>query len=315
MSKNFCAFCRKIFGSAVETPLYVSIRTICRKYFSFDRIENFKYFSDIERNRFCLSSEYFRRCCRDCFQLVHGDNKKENKLFEFLYQFETLSQNFLALFRQTFGRVVKTAFYLSIRTVWGKTIFWRTYVLFILLGHWAKTFWPFFSNFFEGFSNCIPHVHRNSFRKNIFFKNLCFFKSLRSLSNNISAFFSKSCRRGCQKCFLLVHRKSLRKNTFLKNVCTFVFFIILGFWAKTLWAFFWKNFRRVCQNCILHLPRNSLRKNNVLKNLGFSYYFRTLSKHFLAFFRIIFGGNANTVFYMAKRTVSEKHFFQKSMFS
>ena len=202
MSKNFWAFCRKIFGGA-KTPLYVSIRTICRKHFSFDRIENFKYFSDNEPSRFGFSSENFRWCCRDCFQLVHRDNKKENKLFEFLYFFEALSKNFLALFRQTFGGVVKTAFYLSIRTVSGKTYFSRTYVSFNLCGAWAITFRPFFRKVLGGVVKTVFYLFIGKvWRKTLFWRMyvfLFFFYHFGILSKKSLGFFLKKLSQGLSK--------------------------------------------------------------------------------------------------------------------
>ena len=218
LRRRFFAFCQKNFGGAVKFPFYVSIGTFWRKqYFFSDRNEIFKSFSDIEPNSFGLSSERFRRCCRNCLLHVHRGIRKENKLFDFLYQFGILSKKFWAFFRQKFWRVVKTAFYLSIETVWGKTFFWRTYVLFVILGYWAKTFGLVLKKRSQDLSKLRFTYPRNGLMKENVLKKLGFL-CFCTLSKNFFGFCSKKFRRVCQNCILLAHRNFPVKQFFQESL-------------------------------------------------------------------------------------------------
>ena len=58
----------------------------------------------------------------------------------FFHLFRTLSKKFLACWQNFFGGFIKTAFYVSIGTLWGeKLLFWKIRI-FITLGHWANHF-------------------------------------------------------------------------------------------------------------------------------------------------------------------------------
>ena len=58
----------------------------------------------------------------------------------FFHLFRTLSKKFLACWQNFFGGFIKTAFYVSIGTLWGeKLLFWKIRI-FITLGPWANNF-------------------------------------------------------------------------------------------------------------------------------------------------------------------------------
>ena len=57
--------------------------------------------------------------------------------------FSDLELNVLAFRRNTVGAVVKTAFFVPIRTFFEEDFFKKSIVLFFLLGRWALISWPF----------------------------------------------------------------------------------------------------------------------------------------------------------------------------
>ena len=153
---------------------------------------------------------------------------------------------FWAFFRQKFWRVVKTAFYLSIVTVWAKTFSWRTYVLFVIVGYWAKTFWPFVAKVSEGLSKLHSTCPYEKYEEKQFFEERMYILSFWDIEQKLLALFWKNVRRICQNCVLHL-RNGLMQDNVLKSLGFFCFCTL----SKNFFGFFSKNFRRVCQNCIL----------------------------------------------------------------
>ena len=138
LGRKFLAFFLKNHRTGCENCILRILRNSLRKTIFSEKMCIFYSLSHIATKIFGLLSENFRRCCRDCFQLVHRENKKEKELFEFLYQFETLSKKLLAFFRQTFGGVVKTPLYVSIRTFCVNIFFRQNWNFQTFFGHWAN---------------------------------------------------------------------------------------------------------------------------------------------------------------------------------
>ena len=211
---------------------------------------------------------------------------------------------FWAFFRQKFWRVVKTAFYLSIGTVWGKTFSWRTYVLFVILGYWAKTCWPFLAKVSEGLSKLHSTCPYEKYEEKQFFEERMYILSFWDIEQKRLALFWKNIRRICQNCVLHL-RNGLMQDNVLKNLGFFVF----AHWAKTFLAFFRKNCGGYTET-VFYLPIGSFRKNIFFKNLCFFNFFGPWTKTFQPIFRKLFGGVVKTAFYLSKGTVWKKIFLK-----
>ena len=126
-------------------------------------------------------SPKFAKGWENCIPQIHRNRFRKNIFFNYLCFFLTfaeLEQKGMAIFRNFFGGIFKTVFYLFIEKVWGKTTFWRMYVFLYFLSSWnfEQKFLAFFwKNFLRGCQNCILHLPRNSSMENNVLKNLGFF--------------------------------------------------------------------------------------------------------------------------------------------
>ena len=173
-----------------------------------------------EQGVFGLFTTNFWRVCRNCVLHVHRNSLRINTFLEnvwIVYHFGTFSKNFFDISRKFFRRVVKTAFYLSIGKVWGKTNFWRTYVYFIILGYWAKTFGLVLKKRSQDLSKLRFTYPGKCLMKENVLKNLGFL-CFCTLSKNFFGFFSKKFRRVCQNCILLAHRNFPVKQFFQESL-------------------------------------------------------------------------------------------------
>ena len=144
------------------------------------------------RNLFRPYVEKFLRALSKLHSTCPG---QEDKKYEFLknyifLSFRKLSEKFSTFWQKFFNKVVKTAFYVSIRAFWGKKILKKNLIIF---GHWAKTFGLLAKDFRLGFPICNLGVHRNILKRSIFFKKMCIFHQIWTLCKNFSAI--------CQKLF------------------------------------------------------------------------------------------------------------------
>ena len=111
------------------------------------------------------------------------------------YNFRSLSKNFSDLWRKIFGIFVKTAFYMSWGTFWGKIL---------------------------SSECCIVHVQGIILKINIFLKNSYFFECFLNFSGKFWDFWRKKFRKDCQNCILRVQKNMLKKNEFFeKNISSF----------------------------------------------------------------------------------------------
>ena len=201
--------------------------------------------------------------------------------------FSQVSERLWALWWKLFGRVVKTAFEVSMGSYW-KNIFekksdnfyhFRTLrrcfsafsrrfssrvdrkklsKFLIISGHWVKKFRLFVKKIEPGLPELLSTCLQEQFERYIFLKKSSkFLLSFSDTEQKNFGYLSISFQWGCQKCIL-----GVRRNTSMKNIfCTFLrkFSILL----RTLTG---KNsltdfFRPGWRNCILRLYRYILRKS------------------------------------------------------
>ena len=95
-------------------------------------------FSDIQRKYFGFLSEKFRQSCQYCILRIHDNILKDfcwGKLISF-YLFRKLSAKFWGFWHNFFGRVVKTALYVSVGTIWKKkNLVWKKKIIYIIFGY------------------------------------------------------------------------------------------------------------------------------------------------------------------------------------
>ena len=179
-----------------------------------------------------------------------------------------------------FSRVLKSEFYLSRETLWGKNVFQNVNFLY--------RFRTLSEN--SGFSvikvsAVLSKLHCLCPEVKIEEKHLVWKLSTVLLHLQFEqkfcviwkTFVSDIFLKGCQFWILPVQEKSIcGKNNFLKD---FQCFIIFGFWAETIY-FFPEKLLQICQNCILRVQPKNLIKNVKLDTiLGFSVFQQEILWH------------------------------------
>ena len=167
---------------------------------------------------------------------------------------------------------MKTAFYVSIGTLWGEILlFWKIRI-FITFGHWANNFRFLVAKFSIRLWKLHSRGPENHFEENVLFlkKNLL---SLSDLERNVFGLLARFYQQVCQNCIIRNHKK-IRENFFWK-----LFIIVVWFCAKNILFFLRKN-STVSSNSILRVRKNSSRQ---FFNVYFLYNFRTLTKEFFVF--------------------------------
>ena len=123
--------------------------TMSKKSFAFCRIS----FGGVVKTAFHVSREIF---WQDYFFLNHFKEIFVGKNLYFFYPSRILSGKLLANCQQFFSWVAKTAFYVFMRPLWRKLVFYKVFrYLFIDSGHWAKHFWTSVKKFSEGLSKLL----------------------------------------------------------------------------------------------------------------------------------------------------------------
>ena len=132
-----------------------------------------------------------------------------------LIVFGSERKNF-GLLAKLFGRVVQTAFDLSMGSFW-EVFLKKNQIHFIILAHWANPFRHSVENFSAGLSE----------------KNYLNFQSLPDIEQKVFFLLSKKLQQCCQNCILRVCRNSLNEVSSWKKVIIF-FYIILTLSEKNL---------------------------------------------------------------------------------
>ena len=154
LSVKFLALCSKISDEAVKNELYVSIGTFWGTKVFLKEIVIFHHFLTLSAKFFVFRSKFFGWAVETAF-LCPQEQIEDKCFFRNIFIFCALSNNEQKnhrFWQKMFSRVVKTAFYVSIGTIWGKNFFWKACMFYINSGHWAKSFWPSVQNFSIGLS-------------------------------------------------------------------------------------------------------------------------------------------------------------------
>ena len=113
-------------------------------------------------------------------------------------------------FTKEHRRGCQTAFSVSIKTFWGRTVFWKKNIMFLsCLYVGQNTFWSFVDIYFRWVCrNCILRVRRKLLRKFYMWK-LLLFSSSWDIEWKFFGLFSKIFQQCCQNCSLQVQTKIL----------------------------------------------------------------------------------------------------------
>ena len=100
------------------------------------------------------SAKIFQHVCRDCILCVRKNIDLWRKFFgkksSFL-SFPNIEWIFLTFCQKTYGKVAKTAFYVSIGAFDWSYSFWRNYKISTFFGHWTKLFEAVGTKSLDGF--------------------------------------------------------------------------------------------------------------------------------------------------------------------
>ena len=169
---SFLTNSRKKSSGVVKTGFSVSMETFGWKFFV--KLTNC-YVFEYRAENFRLAVRKKSAVLASCFLPLHRNTLKKKILKHFCILW-TFFRSFPVIEQEKFGRPVKTAFFVSIRSFWKKKLFWKTIEIF---HHFQTLSWKFPASF--GVSrwrcwNCILRVQGNVLTKNSFIS--IFFSSL-----------------------------------------------------------------------------------------------------------------------------------------
>ena len=191
------------------------------------------------------------------------------KIQNFFCQFRILSWPFSADCRKFFGKVVRTALYVS-----RGRFYWEVSLTFYLL----KTNVDVSKKFSLGFQSCVLNVQRNNLKETLCIqkKNLSNLHHLRTLGRKNFGIWHKLPAKIVEIAFYASSGKLKEKPVLKKTAFLFSF--------SNSERFFWRKIvGRVYHNYFLNVRRNISRKWMFLKNSCFFYHFRTLVENLSAF--------------------------------
>ena len=151
------------------------------------------------------------------------------------------SQKLLAFWQTFFGRVLKTAFIVSIGS-FRENFFEKKVAYFLTFSHTVQTLYGFQSNIFQ--QGCRKKLSKFFFISGHWQKKF--------------AFLTKTNAVGLSKLFSTCSQEQFERNIFFKK--SLEFFLFLRTWAKNF-GFLSNSFRLDCQKCILRTQTNNSRKN------------------------------------------------------
>ena len=196
---------------------------------------------------FSFLSKDFQQDCPSRDVRFHKKKWKENNLLKNIYVFycfSDMSQKiFLAFWRNFFGRVVQTAFDLSV-------------------GSFSEFFWQKKSDTFYHSSTLSKHFTAFSwkFSSRVVRRNYLSFYYRPDIERKSFALLTKKMQQGCQNCFLSVYRNSLNGIIFSKILN---FFYLFRTWAKKFWLSV--NFRSIGLSKVYYInPKEQLDEKYIL---------------------------------------------------
>ena len=152
---TFCRLSGIFFGGVVKNAFYVSLENIWWEK-KLGNFEFFHYSEFLNENSSRFFRIFFAWFVKTAFYVSIG-NLNENFFCTKCLYLVILGHwaNISALGWKSSGGVLETAFFVSKTTFWKKLFFFeRNFVVFIIPGYWAKTFWQF-DFFCQGCQNSI----------------------------------------------------------------------------------------------------------------------------------------------------------------
>ena len=167
------------------------------------------------------------------------------------------------------------AFYVSIRTFWGKILFMRKLGFMFFSAQTRRKFELLSEKFRTGCQACLQFVHRNTLKVKKLIENIYAFHVWTVKKK--SGFASKIHRLCCQNCILSVHWKFLSTNRIFGNN---QFSSNPENRRKMVWV---EKFPAVLSKCIKHVHRSILSENECFLKALYFLYSRTWSKNHYTF--------------------------------
>ena len=152
----------------------------------------------------------------------------KNKIFLIFFGFCVTT---FRLFVEKVVGVVKSTFYISIGTLWGKLFPLEKMSYFITVGQWAKFFRHLSKKVQENCQNCFPRVQKNTLLKQQVWRKKIL--SLADIEQKIVGFCKRIFSRLVERAFLCFHRNIVRR-IFFEKVC---FLFSFGYSGKKTSAF------------------------------------------------------------------------------
>ena len=196
-----------------------------------------------------------------------------------LIVFGSERKNF-GLLAKLFGRVVQTAFDLSMGSFW-EVFLKKNQIQFIILAHWANAFRHSVKNFLAGLLE----------------NTIWSFNHCRTLSKMFSFFCQKKLLQCCQNCILCVYRNSLNELFFWKKV--FSFFYIIRTLSEKLLAFYQFFFEGVVKSVFYISMGTFRRKIFSIILIRLSIRFRNMNEKNSVFPQAFFGRFEKTAVYVS----------------
>ena len=170
---------------------------------------SFQTLLDIDQRTFGLFSKNLRRGWDHC--ILRFNCNFLTSFFSENYQsftdlFWTLKEEFLAFNRKIIDQVVKTIFYVFIRTLRWLVLFWRKNYCFSSISDIERFFRPYVDIFATSCENCILRVLWSILLEIFFWRKTSPFQSFWELEKKPFSILSEYFRQVCDNCILRVPR-------------------------------------------------------------------------------------------------------------
>ena len=270
LKQDFLNVCRNFCSCLVKTALLVSVGSFWGLRFFFQKKQCLFW-----KKLRTFSKTIWASCwilfggCQNYNLCVQKNNLMKNcHVWSFLHS-QIRSKNFLLFCQKFFGRVFKTAFYVSSGTFWGDPFFlWKTNFLFQSCS-WSGKLPSLLSIEISGIVQTAIYVSIGTFWWKSFFrkKNFSIFGHWTKNSGFSSKFFD-----GYVKTVFYVYKITFWAKilSFEEKICN-----IFGEWNKKLSAVC----RLFCQKSHLLVQKDNLRKISLLRKLFFPSFLDTEQKN------------------------------------
>ena len=151
-------------NGVVKTEFSVSMETF--RWIFFAKLTTWCFFEYRVKN-FRLAVRQKSAELSSCFLLLHGNFLKKKLLKSFCISCGPFFRSFPVIEQEKSGRPVKTAFFVSIKTLWKKTVLENNWN-FSSISDTEQEIFGFFSSFSTGSWSCILRVQGNILTENGF---------------------------------------------------------------------------------------------------------------------------------------------------